>query len=93
MTRSTVELGRSIAAPVVWGTSEKGIFYISWRTGLPTLSGSMTTLRELRLSDAPALFESLTMDAVARFISPPSFSDPLARAGIRQRRMGLRNRF
>jgi len=45
-----------------------------WRTGLPTLSGSMTTLRELRLSDAPALFESLTMDAVARFISPPPSS-------------------
>jgi hypothetical protein len=39
-----------------------------------TLSGSMTTLRELRLSDAPALFESLTMDAVARFISPPPSS-------------------
>ena len=74
MSRSAVELVQSIAAPVVWGTSEKGIFYISWRTGLPTLSGSMTTLRELRLSDAPALSESLTMDAVARFISPPPSS-------------------
>src|SRR6187455_825399 len=74
MSRSAVELVQSIAAPVVWGTSEKGIFYIGWRTGLPTLSGSMTTLRELRLSDAPALSESLTMDAVARFISPPPSS-------------------
>lgn len=45
-----------------------------WRTGLPTLSGSMITLRELRLSDAPALFESLTTDEVARFISPPPSS-------------------
>jgi ribosomal-protein-alanine N-acetyltransferase len=42
-----------------------------WRTGLPTLSGSIITLRELRLSDAPALFESLATDEVARFISPP----------------------
>jgi len=31
----------------------------------------MTTLRGLRLSDAPALFESVTMNEVARFISPP----------------------
>ncbi|MBW8861436.1 MAG: GNAT family N-acetyltransferase [Acidobacteria bacterium] len=42
-----------------------------WRTGLPTLTGSMVTLRELRLADAPSLFVSLTTDEVARFISPP----------------------
>ena len=42
-----------------------------WRTGLPTLTGSMVTLRELRLTDAPSLFVSLTTDEVARFISPP----------------------
>ena len=42
-----------------------------WRTGLPTLIGSMVTLRELRVSDAPSLFVSLTTDEVARFISPP----------------------
>jgi RimJ/RimL family protein N-acetyltransferase len=42
-----------------------------WRTGLPTLAGSMVTLRELRLADAPSLFVSLTTDEVARFISPP----------------------
>jgi RimJ/RimL family protein N-acetyltransferase len=42
-----------------------------WRTGLPILSGSMITLRELRASDAPSLFESLTTQEVARFISPP----------------------
>jgi len=45
-----------------------------WRTGLPTLSGSMITLRELRLSDASALFESLTTGEVVRFISPPPSS-------------------
>jgi ribosomal-protein-alanine N-acetyltransferase len=42
-----------------------------WRTGLPALTGSMVTLRELRPSDAPSLFVSLTTDEVARFISPP----------------------
>ena len=42
-----------------------------WRTGLPTLLGSMVTLRELRVTDAPSLFVSLTTDEVARFISPP----------------------
>ncbi len=36
-----------------------------WRTGLPTLTGSLVTLRELRASDAPALHAS------SRFISPP----------------------
>lgn len=45
-----------------------------WRTGLPVLSGSMITLRELLPTDAPALFESLTTQEVARFISPPPTS-------------------
>ena len=42
-----------------------------WRDALPTLQGSMITLREMRLSDAPALFSALTTDQVTRFISPP----------------------
>jgi RimJ/RimL family protein N-acetyltransferase len=42
-----------------------------WRTGLPTLTGSMVSLRELRATDAPALFAALTTDEVSRFISPP----------------------
>ena len=42
-----------------------------WRTGLPVLTGSAATLRELRPSDAPALFAALTSDQVSRFISPP----------------------
>jgi len=45
-----------------------------WRTGLPVLTGSMITLRELRPSDAASLFESLTTREVARFISPPPTS-------------------
>ena len=42
-----------------------------WRFGLPTLAGSLVTLRELRTSDAPSLLASLSTDEVARFISPP----------------------
>jgi len=45
-----------------------------WRTGLPTLIGSLVTLRELRPTDAPSLFVSLTTEEVARFISPPPTS-------------------
>jgi len=43
----------------------------NWRDGLPTLAGTMTMLRELRLSDAPALLVSMSANDVSRFISPP----------------------
>jgi RimJ/RimL family protein N-acetyltransferase len=42
-----------------------------WRQALPVLTGSMATLRELRLSDAPSLVSMLATEEVARFISPP----------------------
>jgi ribosomal-protein-alanine N-acetyltransferase len=42
-----------------------------WRHGLPTLTGSLVTLRELRASDARALFVMLNTAEVTRFISPP----------------------
>ena len=42
-----------------------------WRQALPVLTGSMATLRELRLSDAPSLLSMLATEEVARFISPP----------------------
>jgi ribosomal-protein-alanine N-acetyltransferase len=42
-----------------------------WRQKLPVLSGTMATLRELRLSDAPSLLAMLSTEEVARFISPP----------------------
>lgn len=43
----------------------------TWRDGLPSLIGNLVTLRELRLSDAPALFSALSSEQVSRFISPP----------------------
>ena len=42
-----------------------------WRQALPVLTGSMVTLRELRLSDAPSLLAMLSNEEVSRFISPP----------------------
>ena len=42
-----------------------------WRHGLPTLTGSLVTLRDLRPGDARALFVMLTTDEVTRFIAPP----------------------
>ncbi len=51
-----------------------------WKTGLPVLRGQHVTLRELRLSDAPALLALLTTAEVARFISPP----PTTLAGFEQ---------
>ena len=43
----------------------------NWRQALPVLTGSMVTLRELRLADAPSLLAMLATEEVARFISPP----------------------
>lgn len=43
----------------------------TWQHGLPTLCGPQIVLRELRASDAPALFTLLTAEEVARFISTP----------------------
>ncbi len=42
-----------------------------WRQSLPVLTGSLVTLRELRLTDAPSLLAMLSTEEVARFISPP----------------------
>lgn len=42
-----------------------------WREALPVLVGGKVRLRELRLSDAPALCALLTTEEVSRFISPP----------------------
>ena len=43
----------------------------NWQRGLPTLSGHLVTLRELREDDALPLFSVLTTEEVTRFIVPP----------------------
>jgi RimJ/RimL family protein N-acetyltransferase len=47
---------------------------LDWRNGLPTLTGALVSLREVRLSDAPSLFAALTGVEVSQFISPPPHS-------------------
>jgi RimJ/RimL family protein N-acetyltransferase len=42
-----------------------------WKQALPVLTGSLVTLRELKLSDATSLLSMLSTEEVARFISPP----------------------
>jgi RimJ/RimL family protein N-acetyltransferase len=43
----------------------------NWRQALPVLVAPGVTLRELEITDAPALLAMLTTDEVSRFISPP----------------------
>ena len=59
-----VDVNAVIAAAMKVTTSD-------WRQKLPVLTGSMVTLREMRLSDAPSLLAMLSTEEVARFISPP----------------------
>ena len=49
----------------------EGVTQTDWYRGLPVLSGTQVTLRELRAADAASLFALLTTEEVARFISPP----------------------
>ena len=42
-----------------------------WRAGLPVLLGSVISLRELRIADAPALLAAFGSAEVTRLISPP----------------------
>jgi RimJ/RimL family protein N-acetyltransferase len=61
---SDVHAVMSAATPATVTTTD-------WRQKLPVLTGSLATLRELRLSDAPSLLSMLSTEEVARFISPP----------------------
>jgi RimJ/RimL family protein N-acetyltransferase len=42
-----------------------------WRVKMPSLHGTLLTLRELRSTDARSLLAMLSTEEVARFISPP----------------------
>jgi RimJ/RimL family protein N-acetyltransferase len=45
-----------------------------WHREVPVLAGTRLTMRELKVSDAPALLEQLSAEEVSRFISPPPSS-------------------
>ena len=66
----TPEIDKAMAV-VQQQPAASSVVTTDWKTGLPVLTGSKVTLRELRVSDAPALFAMLTTEEVARFISPP----------------------
>jgi len=63
------ELTRSRS--MVNATATTTVTTTDWRAGLPVLSGSTFSLRELRLDDAAALRAMVTSEEVSRFISPP----------------------
>ena len=65
MSISTERLQIASTPTTAWSPAE------DWRRKLPVLSGNGITLRELRMSDAPALLELLNATEVAQFISPP----------------------
>ena len=52
-------------------TATPAVTSTDWKQVLPVLTGTTVALRELRLSDAPALLAMLSTEEVARFISPP----------------------
>ena len=52
-------------APAIVGASR------DWPNGLPHLTGTLVTLREPQVDDAPALLTMLSTPDVSRFISPP----------------------
>ena len=56
---------------MVNATATTTVTSADWRAGLPVLSGSTFSLRELRLDDAAALLAMVTSEEVSRFISPP----------------------
>ena len=60
-----------VVAALMPQTAPESVVTTDWRTGLPVLTGSRVTLREMRVSDAPSLFAMLSTEEVARFISPP----------------------
>ena len=58
-------------APMPAAAAQQQTVTSDWRGGLPLLTGSMVTLRELRADDAPSLLAMLSTEEVSRFISPP----------------------
>ena len=60
-----------IPAMVTTTTTTTTVTTTNWKAGLPVLTGTGFTLRELRLDDAASLLAMLTTEEVSRFISPP----------------------
>ena len=63
-----------LMAQPTFGPRPAALVNDDWRAGLPPLHALPLTLREVQIGDAQALFEQLTTEEVARFISPPPAS-------------------
>jgi RimJ/RimL family protein N-acetyltransferase len=69
MTKHTLQQTRVMAS--IQSVIDTTTTTSDWKQALPVLSGSMVTLRELRISDAASLLAMLSTEEVSRFISPP----------------------
>jgi ribosomal-protein-alanine N-acetyltransferase len=67
----TVAMDQQLAMMTPQVADTTSVVTTDWKTGLPVLTGTRMTLRELRVSDAPSLLAMLTTEEVSRFISPP----------------------
>jgi ribosomal-protein-alanine N-acetyltransferase len=65
------ETGIPMVSPCTFSARPAEATHSDWKQQLPVLTGEGITLRELRMSDAPALLALLTTEEVTRFISPP----------------------
>jgi RimJ/RimL family protein N-acetyltransferase len=63
--------GAAVSGPA---TRRGDVTTSDWRQGLPVLTSSRITLRELHVDDAASLFSMLSTEEAARFISPPPTS-------------------
>src|SRR5690349_1661636 len=73
----TYRLESSRSRPAAASVEQSGA---DWREHVPTLRGGSVILREVVLSDAPALFASLTSHEVTRFLhEPPGSVDAFER--------------
>ena len=93
MDPSTLATHANAPARVAESLRPPAITTRDWRDRLPVLSGTRITLRELVVEDAPALYAMLSIEEVARFISPaPTTINGFARFiewAARERRKGL----
>ena len=71
---------RPITGPTSRCSIEPAVVGSDWRQQLPVLASDGVVLRQLKQSDAAALFMLLTAEEVSRFISPP----PTTVAGFEQ---------
>ena len=70
-----------IVAAVTPVTQDAAVVSSDWRQGLPTLSANQVVLRELRFSDAPALFAAPMLHHRLQLLAVKAY---LARAGRQQ---------